>query len=273
MAKLVGILNLTPDSFSDGGRYDSTQQALAAATLMFEEGASWVDVGAESTRPGATPLTPQEEWARLEPVLGPLLEAHPDSISLDTRHHQTLSLAAAKFGKPIANDVGNFSEPKMIEVAASLGLTCVVSHIPDSAAGNVHSSHHRPKIDSIEQVAEEQLQRVEQMIAAGIPKENIILDPGFGFGKTPALNLRLVDYPRYVSDLPVFLGISRKSSLKLNPQTGEIYPDLQKLTKQGLNVWLDLRSADLALEAVKNGVEYLRVHNVALHSEFLAETS
>ena len=111
------------------------------------------------------------------------------------------------------------------------------------------------------------------MIAAGIPKENIILDPGFGFGKTPALNLRLVDYPRYVPDFPVFLGISRKSSLKLSPQSGQIYPDLQNLTKQELNVWLDLRSAELALEAVKNGVEHLRVHNVALHSELLAETS
>lgn len=158
----------------------------------------------------------------------------------------------------------------MVQVAASLGLTCVVSHIPDSAGGDIQAAHSGSKMDSIEQVADEQLQRFEQMIAAGIPKENIIADPGFGFGKTPRLNLSLVDYPRYVPGFSVFLGASRKSSLKLSPSTGEVYPDLQNLTKKELNVWLDLRSAELALEAVKNGVEYLRVHNVALHANFLA---
>ncbi len=272
MTKISGILNLTPDSFSDGGIYQTAEQAIAAAALMFEQGATWVDVGAESTRPGATPLSYKEEWVRLEPVLGPLLAAYPGSISLDTRHPEVLSLAARYAGLVIANDVSNFYNPRMIEVAAELGLVCIASHIPDFAKGDVHGSHGGIKISSIHQVADEHLRTVDRMVFGGVAKDHIILDPGFGYAKTTQLNLELVDYARYVPGFEVYLGMSRKTSLLSDPRVLDVILDLKDLEPKSeeLNCWLDLRSAELAVEAARNRVSYIRAHNVRLHADLLA---
>jgi dihydropteroate synthase len=266
---IVGILNTTPDSFSDGGRYRTPQDAIAEAALMFEQGASWVDVGGESTRPGATPIEIDEEWRRVEPILNELIPGYTGCISLDTRHPEIVR-RAAQAGTVIINDVTNFSNPLMRQVAAEFGFLCIASHIPYSSGGDIQKAHQERLVDSVQQVLDEQMLRVEEMKKDGIREDQIILDPGIGFGKPAWLNLELVEYARYVSGFEVFLGISRKSSLKVDARTGESLVDSSKLNKQELNAWLDVRSAELALDAVAIGAKYLRVHNVQMHVKALA---
>lgn len=170
----------------------------------------------------------------------------------------------------ILNDVTNFSNPAMIEVAAEFGLLCVASHIPDIAKGDVHSAHLSvPKLDSIEQVADEQLARAELMIQQGIARELIKLDPGFGFVKTPRLNLEFVEYAKYVPGFEVFLGASRKTTLCLDPVTLLPIKELEKMNKEDRDLWLDHVSAELGVVAARKGVSHLRVHNVAVQKKLL----
>ncbi|HEY1085655.1 MAG TPA: dihydropteroate synthase [Candidatus Saccharimonadales bacterium] len=247
MTELVGILNITPDSFSDGGDFVDPTLALERARRLFEEGAAMVDVGAESTRPNATKLTPDEEWERLSPVLPHLLDEFPGRISLDTYHPETVR-RAWRHGEVIVNDVTGMNNPRMQEVVVQLGAKAIISHLPGI---DIQAAHHSEElVDSIEIVKEGLLGKAELLISAGLPKSSIILDPGIGFGKTMELNWELLKFGDQLPDYPVMIGYSRKRFLGANRM--ELEPNLEA-----------------GRIAIKHGAAYLRVHDVGAHRALL----
>jgi dihydropteroate synthase len=247
MTQLVGILNLTPDSFSDGGQFVAPQTALAHARKLFANGASLVDVGAESTRPGAMPLTAEQECKRLEPVLPILLKEYPGQISLDTYHPETAEWALA-LGDVIINDVTGMNNPAMVAVVAKHKARCIVSHLPGA---DVQVAHTQKPVYSAQQVKNDLLAKVAELGDKGVPATNIILDPGIGFGKTMELSRDLLTFPRLLPQYKVMVGYSRKRFL------GE---DRMQLAP-------NLRAGKVAIAA---GAAYLRVHDVAGHRQLLA---
>jgi dihydropteroate synthase len=246
MTQLVGILNITPDSFSDGGQFAGYEAALARVEQLFEDGASLVDIGAESTRPGAEPLSPEEEWDRLAPILTELLEVYPESLSVDTYHPETAEQALI-MGDVIINDVTGMNNPKMREVIVKHYARCIISHLPGR---DIQAAHEGKLIASKQQVIDELLARAAQLEALGLGKKQIILDPGIGFGKTPALNHELLSVAADMPDYPVMIGYSRKRFL------GE---DRMELAP-------NLRAGKIA---IASGAAYLRVHDVAGHQQLL----
>lgn len=253
--KLVGILNVTPDSFSDGGLYIDAEKAIAHAEQLFEDGASMVDVGAESTNPHSKPLSPEEEWDRLEPVLRALLPRYDaNSFSVDTYHPETI-IRAAELGTFVVNDVTSFSNPHMITTAARLGLKCIASHLPLAVDGNIQAAHHEiPLIEDIDQVYEELQAQKRKLLNAGVKAADIILDPGIGFGKTAELNYELLQFAKLVPDNDVMVGYSRKRFLGENRM--ELEPNLA--------------AARIAIAALQpTQTLYLRVHDVAGHKRNL----
>lgn len=268
--ELVGIVNPTPDSFSDGGEYFSPDKAVAHAHELFNDGATYVDIGAESTRPDATPITLEEEWRRLEPVLRELVPAYTGHIMLDSFHPETVRRVFAEIGTVIINDVTGMNNPAMVEAAAELQTPVVVSHLPGISGTDIQASHRSKPVDSVEQVVEELYQRVEALEKAGIDRSFITLDPGFGFGKDPRINKDLLGLPRLMEDMPGFmLGVSRKSSLKKRDFCGESLADFDSMGEKPMTAWLDERSVEIGLEGAANGFTMLRVHNVALHAAAL----
>jgi dihydropteroate synthase len=201
---VMGILNLTPDSFSDGGKFAGLEAALAQARKLAEGGADIIDVGAESTRPGHTPVAPDEEWRRLEPVLGSLVADIALPFSIDTYKAETARRALA-LGVSVVNDVwGLQRDPAMAETVAEAGAGVVVMHNLDS-------------MDREIDIVADMLNFFERSLrladAAGIPREKILLDPGIGFGKSKAQNLQALGATRKLKsafDLPVLIGVSRK---------------------------------------------------------------
>lgn len=249
--EIFGILNVTPDSFSDGGLYESPDDALEHAAEMFDQGASYVDVGAESTRPGATPLTHEEEWARLEPVLPILVASYRDRISLDTYHPETVQRAVEVAGPLIVNDVTGFNNPEMISTVADLDLRCIVSHLPKQKGVNIQKAHTaKALIDSKWTVIHELEKSRDQLVAAGIDAARIILDPGIGFGKTKPLNWELLGIAHYLTDNEIMVGYSHK----------------RFLGNDRMNERVNTHAGELALE---QGAKYLRVHDVAAHFEMI----
>ncbi len=249
--ELFGILNVTSDSFSDGGKYLAPEDAIARAEQMFQDGASYVDVGAESTRPGATAVSSEVELQRLDPVIIALLERYPGLISLDSYNPDTIEHYAEISPTFIANDVTGFNNPRMIEIAAKFNLRCILSHFPKKHYQDIQAAHNDPdKISSPNQVLDEMLEREDEMITAGIPSHNIIRDPGIGFGKTTKLNRALIEFARYLPGRDVMIGYSKKRFL------GEDRFDI------GTNL-------EAGILAIKSGARYLRVHDVAGHSILL----
>lgn len=247
MTQLVGILNLTPDSFSDGGQFIEYDQALARVEQLFEDGATLVDIGAESTRPGAVALEPDEEWERLAPILIELLEIYPESLSVDTYHPETAERALVA-GDVIINDVTGMNNPEMREVIVKHYARCIVSHLPGT---DIQAAHEGKLIASKQQVIDELLARAAKLEQMGLGKKQIILDPGIGFGKTPALNHELLSIAADLPDYPVMIGYSRKRFL--GEDRMELAPNLAA-----------------AKIAIASGAAYLRVHDVAGHFQLLA---
>lgn len=244
--QLVGILNVTPDSFSDGGEFDSVDKALKQAEQLFANGASIVDVGGESTNPKSTPISPDEEWARIRTVLIKLINRYPGRISVDSHHPETLR-KVSELGPFIINDVTGFNDPDMISVAAELQLPIIVSHLPAKFGTDIQSAHTSTEpMDKIEDVKAELLSKEAELINAGVKPKNIILDPGIGFGKTMELNAKLVEFAREVPGKPVMIGYSRKRFLGENRM--EIAPNLES-----------------GRRAIAAGATYLRVHDVKNH--------
>ncbi len=206
--QLIGILNITDNSFSHDGTIETGTDPLEKAHQLIASGAALLDVGAEATNPWASPLTNVEEWARLEPVLGNLIEAYPGRISLDTHHPETAE-KALRLGLVILNDVTTFRDPAMVALAVEYQTRCIVSHMP-FAAPSIQVAHEGPNVDSVYTVRDDLLTRAEEMIAQGVLKKNIILDPGIGFGKTMETNYNLLKFAELVPDFSVLIGHSRK---------------------------------------------------------------
>ena len=261
LPELVGVLNVTPDSFSDGGLYTDPARAVAQARKLVQEGATVVDVGAESTRPGATLLDPQSEWARLGPLLEQLAPALTrDSefcgpsgtraaLSIDTRHAETARRAIA-LGADWINDVSGFEDARLIEAVADSQASAVVMHhlgVPPVSGRTLPS-----QADPLDALLEWGARAVERLERGGIPRPRIILDPGIGFGKTPSQTRAIIEGCGRLKALGcrVFVGHSRKSFLK--SLTGAL-PAAER----------DLETQVVSVELARRGADYLRVHDVA----------
>lgn len=247
MVQLVGILNVTPDSFSDGGKFIDPQAAITQAEQLFSDGASLVDIGAESTRPNAQVLTDDQEWDRLEPILSALIPKYPGKLSLDTYHPATVKKAFA-IGPIIINDVTGFNNPDMIRTAVELGATVIISHLP--AGLTIQQAHEQTPITSVDQVKDDLLARAKELENAGLGHDRIILDPGIGFGKTPEVNQQLLKFASLIPQYKVMIGYSRKRFL------GDDRMDLSTNLEAGLI-------------AAASGAAYMRVHDVKGHTTLI----
>ena len=209
--QVMGVLNVTPDSFSDGGDFFSTDAALERARRMVEEGAAIIDVGGESTRPGAQPVPLDEELRRVLPVIEALHGSLPVPVSVDTRKPRVMSAAVAA-GAGLINDVNALRAEGAAAVAAGLGVPVCLMHMQ----GEPQSMQAAPRYTHVvEEVTGFLLDRARACIAAGVARHRILLDPGFGFGKTVEHNLRLLRHlDRLVAHgYPVLVGLSRKSMI------------------------------------------------------------
>ena len=212
---IMGILNVTPDSFSDGGRYDSLSSALKRAHFMFNEGADIIDIGGESTRPGSDPIDEETQLSRVIPVIKALSSNYSMSdvarvISIDTTRSKVAGYAVSA-GASLVNDVSaGTDDPLMFEVVARLNVPIVLMH-RQGTSKNMQDNPHYTNV--VEEVIDFLRLRAECALAAGISRNNILVDPGIGFGKTRLHNLQLINnLHRLVSELayPVLLGASRK---------------------------------------------------------------
>jgi len=243
---IMGILNVTPDSFSDGGIFLARDAAVAHALAMVEEGADLIDIGGESTRPGAQAVSVQEELDRVIPVIEAITRVAPVPVSIDTSKPEVMRAAVAA-GAGLINDVRALRTTDALQTAAALEVPVCLMHMQ----GEPRSMQHNPVyVDVAGEVRDFLQERIEACVAAGIPRQRIVIDPGFGFGKTVEHNLELL---RRLDELralgaPVLAGLSRKSMI------GALFglPVAQRLHA----------SVALALIAVQNGATMLRVHDV-----------
>ncbi len=240
----MGVVNVTPDSFSDGGRYLGAEQAIAHGLNLREAGADILDIGGESTRPGAEAVPPQAELDRVLPVIEGLRESGA-AISVDTSKPEVMRAAIAA-GADLVNDVCALSEPGALAAVAQSAVGLCLMHMQ----GQPRTMQANPQyVDVVAEVAAYLGQRVAAAQAAGIARERILIDPGFGFGKSLDHNLALLwALPRLASIAPVLAGLSRKSMLGLI--TGRPVED--RLAA----------SLAAALAAVARGAAAVRVHDV-----------
>ena len=243
----MGVLNVTPDSFSDGGRYLRFGYAVDHAQSMIEAGAAIIDVGGESTRPGAEGVSVEEQLRRVIPVVEHLARLGRAVICVDTSSPEVM-LAAAAAGATLINDVRGLQRPGALAAAAGSGCAVCVMHMQ----GEPLTMQHRPQYgDVVTEVKQYLHGRVVACEAAGISRDRIVIDPGFGFGKTVAHNLALVrQLPDFVAlRLPVLMGMSRKSTIAaITGRPGENYL---------------AGSVALAVAAVLRGAHIIRAHDVA----------
>ncbi len=243
---IMGVVNVTPDSFSDGGRFLGTQQAVEHARVLIEEGADILDIGGESSRPGAEPVGLDEELRRVMPVLEKLGRL-PVPVSVDTRKPEVMRRAIAA-GAAMVNDINALRGPGALEaVAESQAAVCLV-HMQGEPRTMQQDPHYE---DVVSEVTEFLARRVEAAQQAGIERERIVVDPGFGFGKENWHNLELLrNLPRIASlGQPVLVGLSRKSlfgKITGKPVAGRISA-----------------SVAAALLAAERGAAVVRVHDVA----------
>ncbi|MBE2295742.1 MAG: dihydropteroate synthase [Phycisphaerales bacterium] len=210
---VMGVLNMTPDSFSDGGCYVQQDLALRRAETMVAEGAALVDVGGESTRPGAAPVSVQEELDRVLPVVEQLVRELPVPISVDTSKPEVMR-EAARVGAGLINDVRALQIPGAIATVAASGLPVCLMHL----RGNPATMQQEPVYsDAVTEVHDFLAERIDACVLAGIARERILVDPGFGFGKTLEHNLSLLRHLDRFTGLAsgVLVGISRKSMIGL----------------------------------------------------------
>lgn len=209
--RIMGILNLTPDSFSDGGLFINKENALNHVKQMIDDGADIIDVGGESTRPGASEVSVDEECQRVIPLIKAIREISDIPISIDTSKTEVMR-QAIDAGASMINDVNALQAEGAVELAAKLNVPVCVMHMQ----GEPRTMQHTPKYNDVVQEVKEFLQqRINVCLKAGIKKEHIIIDPGFGFGKTLEHNLALFKHiPKFEKlDSPLLVGVSRKSMI------------------------------------------------------------
>lgn len=244
--QIMGILNVTPDSFSDGGHFYHLEAALDQAEAMIKQGATIIDVGGESTRPGSDPVDVDEEMRRVLPVIAALV-AQGACVSIDTRNAVTMA-AAVEAGASMINDVMALREAGSLDVAASLNVPVVLMH----CQGNPKTMQKSPKYkDVVKEVYDFLQRRIWAAEQAGIDEHNICIDVGIGFGKTLAHNTELLRHVKTFEKLkcPQVVGVSRKSFI--TKIVGEVEPE-ERLGG----------SIAAALFALQQGVKILRVHDV-----------
>ncbi|MEN8128806.1 MAG: dihydropteroate synthase [Pseudomonadota bacterium] len=250
----MGILNVTPDSFSDGGDFISIDSALERAYLMVEEGAAIIDIGGESTRPGALPVSVQEELDRVLPIVEGLTAELSVPLSVDTSKPEVMR-AAVRAGAGLINDVRALSAEGALQAVYELKVPVCLMHMQGEPRGMQHKPQYR---DVVSEVKEFLADRVEACLKAGIARESLVLDPGFGFGKGLVHNLSLLRHIGVIAELglPLLVGLSRKSMF------GAL-----------LNLPVDRRlyaSLSAAVIAVLRGASIIRVHDVRATVEAIA---
>lgn len=249
----MGVVNLTPDSFSDGGEFIEPDRAIAHAERLLVEGADILDIGGESTRPGAQAVSAEEEWRRIAPVLRALREV-PVPISIDTMKPDVMR-AAIDQGAAMINDVNALRAPGALEVIAQNEVAVCLMHMQGEPRSMQQAPHYADVVQEVKSFLQE---RVRKAIDHGIQRERIIIDPGFGFGKSAEHNLTLLRELRIFTELslPILVGWSRKSTL--GQLTGK--PVHDRLAA----------SLAAALLAVERGATIVRVHDVAATRDALA---
>ncbi len=250
----MGVINVTPDSFSDGGKFHNSQHAIIQAQELIKQGADIIDIGGESTRPGADTVNPDEEIKRVIPVIKELRNRNPNiTISIDTSKPRVMK-AAITAGANFINDVNALQNEGCLSIVAQSHLAVCLMH----KQGQPKTMQQQAKYSNVlTHVMDFFQQRVDNCLSAGIKRENIILDPGIGFGKTLEHNLTLLRNIKQLKSLgfPILIGVSRKSMI------GEI-----------LNADVSERlygSLAVAQFAYTNGAEYIRVHDVKATADVL----
>jgi dihydropteroate synthase len=242
----MGILNVTPDSFSDGGRFNRLDRALKRALEMQQQGAEIIDIGGESTRPGAIPVSLDEELARVVPVIEKIRENSDIAISVDTSKPEVMQ-AAITAGAGMVNDVNALQARGATEVCVEFQVPVCLMHKQGSPQTMQHNPQYR---DVVAEVKEYLVERARSCIEAGLAAEKICIDPGFGFGKSLENNLSLLQEIRQFCTLgyPVLVGVSRKSMFGLL---------LDRKIEERL-----VASTSAAVIAYHEGARFFRVHDV-----------
>ncbi|EPB4202329.1 dihydropteroate synthase [Yersinia enterocolitica] len=244
--QVMGILNVTPDSFSDGGRHNNLDKALQHAERMLLAGATLIDIGGESTRPGATEVSEQEELDRVVPVVEALAKRFDVWLSVDTSKAAVIT-ESARAGAHLINDIRSLQEPGALEAAAKTGLPVCLMHMQGQPQSMQQSPHYDDLMADVNQFFKH---HIDRCIAAGIAKSKLLLDPGFGFGKNLAHNYqllaRLAELHHF--ELPLLVGMSRKSMV------GQLLnvPPQQRV----------IGSVACAVIAAMQGAQIVRVHDV-----------
>ena len=253
--RIAGIINVTPDSFSDGGNFLDPQQAIAHGMKLAEEGADLLDIGGESTRPGAAEVTAQEEIDRVVPVIEALSKQTALPISIDTSKPEVMRAAAAA-GAGMINDVRALREDGALEAAASLRVAVCLMHMQGEPRTMQDDPHYDDVVSDVRRFLAERIFACEM---SGIDKKRIVVDPGFGFGKTIEHNLALLRALDQFAALgvPLLVGLSRKGMIGT-------------LTGRERHADRAVGSAAAALLAVQKGAAIVRVHDVAATRDSLA---
>ncbi|HJM23829.1 MAG: dihydropteroate synthase [Candidatus Thalassarchaeum sp.] len=258
--RIMGVLNITPDSFHAASRVSSLESAINRACKMADDGADWIDIGAESTRPGASPVSPEEEERRVLPVVEAVRRVLPDiCISIDTRR-ASVALAALDAGADMINDVSALSDPQMVDLVAQRGCPVCIMHMQ----GLPENMQEDPAYgDVVVEVRGSLEVAATNLFAAGVDPSVVIADPGIGFGKMLEHNLALLSAGRSVvpdERMPLLWGVSRKSMF--NHLLG------REETSDRL-----AGSLGIAAKAIDLGVDIIRVHDVAEHSDLFSAMS
>ena len=237
----MGVVNITPDSFSDGGRFFGAEQAITHARRLAEDGADVIDIGGESTRPGAAAVSLDEEMGRILPVLEKIRDL---PVSVDTRRPAVMK-AVLEAGASMINDVDALTAAGALEAVAKSGCAVCLMHKKGEPATMQRDPHYDDVVQEVKSYLKERVAAAE---GAGIARARLVVDPGFGFGKTAQHNLQLLRNLSQISDLPILAGLSRKSTLG-------------KLTGRPVEERL-AGSLAMALLALQAGAKIVRVHDV-----------
>lgn len=252
--KIVGILNITPDSFSDGGKYFSVKNAISHLNELINDGADLIDIGAETTKPYSQEVSADEQLKRIIPVLNYINKNKITvPISIDTRSAEVADVCAG-FGVSIINDVSGFDFDKnMADVVAKHGMKVIIQH----SQGTPETMQNHPQYDNlIDDIFKSLKHKIDYALSKGIKKENIIIDMGIGFGKTREQNFEILRRWKDFQSLecPIMLGVSRKSLLNM-PESSNEEKDLYTLALNSI--------------LISENIDYIRVHNVKIHKKFL----